>query len=74
MLTCLILNYNDVQSTTKLYNQIKDYKVLDHIILVDGKSTDDSYKKLNQLSSPKTTVLLADKNGGYGYGNNIGLR
>ena len=74
MLTCVILNYNDVQSTTKLYNQIKDYKVLDHIILVDGKSTDDSYKKLNQLSSPKTTVLLADKNGGYGYGNNIGLR
>lgn len=74
MLTCIILNYNDASSVLKLYDQIKDYVVLDHIIIVDNASTDDSYKQLKILSNKKTTVLLSDKNGGYGYGNNIGLR
>lgn len=74
MLTCVVLNYNDAPTTLKLYNQIKDYKVLDRIIVIDGKSTDTSYLELKKLENEKTTVLLADKNGGYGYGNNIGLR
>ncbi len=74
MLTCIILNYNDSDSVLKLYNHIKDYTIFDHIVIVDGASTDNSYQQLKKLSNHKTTVLLADKNGGYGYGNNIGLR
>lgn len=74
MLTCIILNYNDADSVLKLYNRIKDYKVLDHIIIVDNASTDDSYQRLKNFSNHKTTILLSDRNGGYGYGNNIGLR
>lgn len=74
MLTCVILNYNDYESVINLYNQISGYDVLDKIILVDGASTDDSYAELKQLENKKTVVLLAAKNGGYGYGNNIGIR
>lgn len=74
MLTAIILNYNDAPATLKLYHTLQHYRVVEHIILVDGASTDNSYALLQPCAGPKTTVLLADKNGGYGYGNNIGLR
>lgn len=73
MLTCIILNYNDADSVLKLYSKIKNYTIFDYIIIVDNASTDNSYQKLKKLSDEKTKVLLSDKNGGYGYGNNIGL-
>ena len=43
----VILNYNDYETTFDMINQIKDYKVLDHIIIVDNHSTDLKYDKLN---------------------------
>ncbi len=74
MLTCVVLNYNDADTTISLYNSIKDYKVFSKIIIVDGASTDDSFKRLCTLVNNKTDVLLAERNGGYGYGNNVGIR
>lgn len=74
MLTCVILNYNDSDTTLSLYHKIKNYNIIDKIIIVDGASTDFSYNKLKVLSNDHTDVLLADRNGGYGYGNNIGIR
>lgn len=75
MLTCVILNYNDYTSVEMLYNHIKDYKIIDRIILVDNASTDDSFDKLSRMEVNEGTVVLqSDKNGGYAYGNNIGLR
>lgn len=75
MLTCVILNYNDYTSVEKLYDHIKDYKIIDKIILVDNASTDDSFDKLSRIGVNENTVVIkSDKNGGYAYGNNIGLR
>ncbi len=74
MLTCVVLNYNDSDTTISLYHKIKNYKIIDKIIIVDGASTDGSYKRLSTLADEHTSVLLADCNGGYGYGNNIGIR
>lgn len=70
----VILNYNDFETTEKLLNKIKDYTALKHIVVVDNKSTDDSYEKLKKYSSEKIHIILADKNGGYGYGNNLGIK
>ena len=73
-ISCVILNYNDADTTISLVEEIKNYSSLDHIIIVDNLSTDDSYKKLEKIVSQKITLILANKNGGYGYGNNLGIR
>ena len=59
MLTCVILNYNDSDTTLSLYHKIKNYNIIDKIIIVDGASTDFSYNKLKVLSNDHTDVLLA---------------
>ena len=41
----IILNYNDYETTDKYLSSIKNYKVLDKIIVVDNNSTDSSYEK-----------------------------
>lgn len=45
-LSCVILNYNDAETTEKLVKQIVDYNVLHQIIVVDNASTDDSLERL----------------------------
>ena len=71
----IILNYNSKQDTIRYVNEIKNYSVLDTIIVVDNKSTNqDEFVELEQLKSEKTHVIQSDKNGGYSYGNNFGLR
>lgn len=73
-ISCVILNYNDADTTIKLVKKIKNYSNLNHIIIVDNLSTDNSYEKIKKIVSNKVTLILADRNGGYGYGNNLGIR
>ncbi len=70
----IILNYNDYETTEKYLKEIKNYKVLDRIIVVDNKSTDSSYEKLQKYNSYKIKVIETKKNNGYAYGNNVGIR
>lgn len=70
----IILNYNDVSTTLGLVSKIGKYKSLNYIVVVDNCSTDDSYTKLCTLKSEKTHVIKSDKNGGYSYGNNCGIK
>ena len=37
----VILNYNDYENTIKMVHQIKDYKCLSKIVIVDNHSSDD---------------------------------
>ncbi len=73
MVTCVILNYNDSSTTINLLKNILEYRSIDKIIVVDGASTDDSVDRLKEYECDKIVVLQADKNGGYGYGNNLGI-
>ncbi len=77
-LACVILNYNDAETTEKLVRQIADYEILHRIIVVDNASTDDSLERLKTLEQDenlsKLRVIFTDHNGGYGYGNNVGVR
>ena len=100
-LSCVILNYNDAETTEKLVKQITDYSVLHQIIVVDNASMDDSLERLKKLESDgngnvpemqhdeknaeiqsaanasqsgKVRVISAGHNGGYGSGNNLGVR
>ena len=70
----IVLNYNDYVTTSKYINFIKNYSVIDNVIVVDNCSTDNSYEKLKIYESDKIDVIKSDKNGGYAYGNNYGIR
>ncbi|MGX9367330.1 glycosyltransferase family 2 protein [Desulfoplanes sp. PS50] len=70
----VILNYNDAVTTMSLVSSIKNYRSLNHIVIVDNCSTDQSYTQLIALKSEKIDVIKSDKNGGYSYGNNYGIK
>lgn len=73
-LAVVILNYNDPENTLRYVNEIKNYKCIDRIVVIDNKSTDDSYKKLKKLASTKIDVIISEDNKGYAYGNNYAIR
>ena len=74
MNTLLIVNYNDYESTSKLIDNVKKYKILDLILVVDNKSTDNSYEELLKLENKKIKVISSEKNKGYGYAINYGAK
>ncbi len=70
----VILNYNDFENTKLMLDEIKNFKVLDYIIVVDNKSKDDSLKKLKKYESKKIKIVETLENQGYAAGNNVGIR
>lgn len=74
-LSCVILNYNDAETTVKLVKKIHEYSIFHWIVVVDNASTDDSLEQLKSLELlEKVHMIVAQKNGGYGSGNNLGVR
>ena len=75
-LSCVILNYNSYDLVKKLVNKIKNYAIFDYILVVDNVSTDNSYAELRKTykSDKKVIVKQTQRNGGYGYGNNFGIK
>lgn len=73
MIGCVVLNYNDADTTLNLLKRIEPMEIIDQIVLVDNKSTDNSLERLKEQESNKVHVVCAKKNGGYGSGNNVGI-
>lgn len=71
---CVVLNYNDGKTTEKLVKKIRDYGCFEHIVIVDNASSDHSWERLLMLQNQKVRVIRAGENGGYGAGNNLGIR
>lgn len=71
----IILNYNSEDDTIKYIETIKDYEIINKIVVVDNKSTtENAFEKLLSLKNDKIDVIQSDKNGGYSYGNNYALK
>lgn len=73
MIGCVVLNYNDADTTLDLLKRIEPMQIIYQIVLVDNKSTDNSLERLKEQESNKVHVVCAKKNGGYGSGNNVGI-
>lgn len=73
-ISCIILNYNDAETTISLVNSIVNYQILDSIVVVDNCSTDDSPLRLKEIAGGKVHFIPSERNGGYGCGNNLGIR
>ena len=71
----VVLNYNNPKDTIECVESIlsiddKNYE----IVVVDNCSTDNSFEILKHEFEGKLEVLKSEKNGGYSYGNNVGIK
>ena len=77
-LAAVILNYNDAEGTVDAIKRIIGFSCFTEIIAVDNASTDDSIHKITaaieNIKDTRLHFVINDKNGGYGYGNNAGVR
>lgn len=74
MVGMVIVNYNDYETTKRLLDNVKDYKVLKEIVVVDNKSTDNSLEELRKLKNKKITIIDSGENKGYSYALNVGCK
>ena len=58
----VILNYNDGRLVAKLLDEVKDYDVIDLIVVVDNASLDDSVSYLKKYESNKVVILSSKEN------------
>ncbi len=70
----VILNYNDSENTSLILDDIKNYKCLDYIVVVDNHSTDDSITKLEKYQNNKIKIISTPENKGFASGNNFGMK
>lgn len=72
----VILNYNTAEDTINCIDSIKKTTNISYCIyVVDGCSTDTSFEVLSPLNNSKEIkVVKVPINGGFSYGNNIGIK
>lgn len=66
----IIIHYNDLESLNNLINNIKDYKVLDKIIIYDNNSKEEIKKELKKYNRDNIEVVFNNSNKGYSYAIN----
>lgn len=78
----IIVNYNAgnllASNLKKILESVGDDLLL-HIFIVDNLSTDNSVDVLNDMiislnASDRISLIISDINGGFAYGNNIGIK
>lgn len=74
MVDVLVLNYNDAVTTTCFVEHMLGLSNVKRILVVDNASTDNSVEMLTSFVSNKVDLVCNRRNGGYGYGNNVGIR
>lgn len=73
----LILNYKSYQDTiTYTYNILNQKNINVEVLIVDNKSENLSFENLSKefVNNSKVIVIESERNGGYAYGNNFGLK
>ena len=71
----IILNYKNSKDTIECVESLEKIKYKNfEIIIVDNDSRDESIKTLRSYFKDKYIVLESNKNGGFAYGNNVGIK
>lgn len=77
-LSIIIVNYKTSELTkgavSSVHSVMKDSEYEYEIIVVDNASDDNSYAELCTIADRNTKVYETPKNGGFGYGNNYGVK
>lgn len=76
-ISIIIVNYRTYELTRDavyaVHKVMKSGNYEYEVIIVDNFSEDGSYEKLKMLNDDSTHIIQTSKNGGFGYGNNIGV-
>ncbi|GKQ43153.1 rhamnosyltransferase [Companilactobacillus sp. RD055328] len=71
----ILLNYNNAEDTINCLVELRKITYDNYqIIIVDNNSTDNSLSKIESNVIDNEVVLKSTINGGYAFGNNIGIR
>ena len=70
----VVVNYNDYKNTIDFINSVVDYKIIEHIVIVDNCSSDSSFSKLKKITGDKVSLIKNVSNKGYGSGINLGSK
>ena len=73
----IIVNFNNEDETTSYVEKIAKFNIINKIVVVDNMSTTiGAFEKLKKLEEniDKVSVIASNKNGGYSYGNNFGMK
>lgn len=71
----ILLNYNGLKDTEECIKSLEKIQYNNYeIIVVDNKSTDNSYEELKSKFSNKHRIIQSGNNGGFAFGNNIGIK
>lgn len=75
-LSLVVLNYNTAHDTLCCVEKLLSFGSDFHIIVVDNMSPDGSFDEIKEKlgGSEQVDVIQSDRNGGYSYGNNFGMR
>lgn len=75
-LSIIIINYRTPELTMacvhSVHNALADWPESYEVIIVDNGSGDGSAKALTCLEDERTHLYISERNGGFGYGNNLG--
>lgn len=70
----VILNYRDAFRAKELAYKCMKFSCIDHIVIVDNCSEDNSYEELLKIKKTCIDVIQSDHNGGFSYGCNYGAK
>lgn len=76
LLAIIVLNYRSYDVTIACVDRLLQLGVKYQIVIVDNASPNQSFEILSNqyMENSNVKVVAAPKNGGYSYGNNIGIR
>ena len=74
MIGVVVLNYNDHDNTIEYVSRLIKFDIISRIVVIDNCSSDNSYSILKRITNDKVDVIQSEKNNGYAYGNNCGMR
>lgn len=71
----ILLNYNGYKDTLEAVKSLEKISYENYkIVIVDNNSTDNSYNILKEKLGEKHYIVQSGKNGGFAFGNNIGIK
>ncbi len=70
----IIVNHNDYKSTKHLVDNIVDYSIIDHILIVDNASHFEEIELLKTIKNDKLEILFNNDNLGYSHAINTGAK
>lgn len=70
----ILINYKNYAQTMDCINSLKQIQYDDYfVIIVDNDSQNESYEELKKCEDAKIKIIQSGKNGGFAFGNNVGI-